>query len=347
MLAFVSQFFPRKLPAKGQDEDALVSLFSNRAELKRQFAQQRDATERLEERLRQQEVKTLKAEQHLEQVESMLADPDLAAQAVAFYRFRGLWFHCRKRLHRFAGDVYETQVERERQSFLRDYRSRHETSLREIRSELDQITAQAEILAGQMTELEQRKSELTGFWNVLARRRLARRIAEFDAARLAVGTEVERVMKASAKREASRPPEFPGLSIAGKRAVNLQLIALAQELYLWFRRDELAECAREASICQVTDVRYGDITACQALANTINERIDALAADNNLALRVVERAGWLAKHVEYRNEHDSVPESSGLSLLVVQVNDPAQIAPINVNVLAQEYWDICSALLPS
>ena len=343
--AIFSQWFPKK-PLL-QDQEQLASLFSNRAELKRDFRQQRERAERLAEKLRQQEVATLKAEQRLDKVESMLADPESALQAMTFYQLRNLWFHCRKRSSRFVSELYETQAERERQAFLRDYRSQHEMSLQEVRAELNEISAQADAVAGQMTELAARRTNMSGFWNFFRRREITERIAEFDEARLAVGAEVDRLKGTSEMRKATRPPEFPGLSIAGKRVVNLQLIAFAQELYLWFRQHELPELAREAAICQVTDVRYGDAARCQFLTEHIGRRIRELSADTGLLMRTAERAAWLAKQVEYRNETDTIPESAGLSLLVVLVDKPNEYAPFNVNVLSQEYWDICSVLIPA
>jgi DNA repair exonuclease SbcCD ATPase subunit len=218
-------------------------------------------------------------------------------------------------------------------------------SLQEVRAELNQISAQADAVAEQMTKLATRRNNMQGVWNFFRRREITERIAEFDEARVAVGAELERLKGTSQMRKATRLPEFPGLSIAGKQLVNLQLIAFAQELYLWFRQHELPELAREAAICQVTDVRYGDAARCEFLTEHIARRTRQLTADTGLLMRTAERAAWLAKQVEYRNETDTIPESASLSLLVVSVKQPTEYAPINVNVLSQEYWDICSVLV--
>jgi len=344
-----SVIFRQWLPKKPllQDQEQLASLFSNRAELKRDFRQQRDRAEQLAEKLRQQEVATLKAEQRLDKLEGMLASPESALQATTFYQCRNLWFYCRKRSSRFVSDLYETQAERERQTFLRDYRSQHEMSLQEVRAELNQISAQADAVAGQMTELAGRRTDMNGLWNFFGRREIIERIAECDEARLAVGAEVDRLQATTQMRKAKRPPEFQGLSVAGKRVVNLQLIAFAQELYLWFRQHELPELAREAAICHVSDVRYGDADRCQFVTDHIGKRVRELSDDSGLLMRTAERAAWLAKQVEYRNEDDTIPESAGLALLIVSVKQPNEYAPLNVNVLAQEYWDICSVLIPA
>ena len=140
-------------------------------------------------------------------------------------------------------------------------------------------------------------------------------------ARNLIGQQVAQLMSQSEQAAANEVPQFPGLSLAGKRVVNIQLIAFAQELYLWFREAELPELAREASICQVTDVRYGDRSACADLTDRLVRRTKELGYDNNLAVRTHERAAWLAKQLDYRHETDTIPESVGLAQIIVSVKE--------------------------
>jgi len=346
MQAFITQVFQKKDVRQEHEQERLMSLFSNRAELKREYEQQRRKAEQYTEKLRQQEVATLRVEQQLEKIEAMLADPVTAYQAMTFYQLRSLWAHCRRRLLRQVSELYETQTERERQSFLRDHEAQKNMSLKDVSRQLTEINHQGDELAAQMRELEERRDQLTGFWNYFRRRSLSERIAEFDSARMMIGKQVTELMSTSERHAATKPPEFPGLSTEGKRIVNVILIALAQELYLWFRKNELAELARDAFICEATDVRYGDIAECQALSRFIEERIDELALDGNLAMRTHKRAELLRRELEYRNQDDTVPESEGLAHIHIDVQNPGQYSPVKVNVLAQEYWGLYDALLP-
>ena len=343
MATLVTQLFGK---TDREEEQRLESLFLNRAELKREFEQQRNIAEVNADKLRQQEIATLRAEQSLEKLESMLADPVSAYQAMAFYQLRALWVHGRKRLQRFSTELYETLAEEERAIFLRDHEANKNYSIQEIRDQLKEISQKGEALSAQMNELRKAREDLRGFWNFFRRRALNERIAEFDAARGLVTDQIQKLIDKTQLESTTAPPKFPGLSLEGKRRLNVTLIALAQELYLWFREDKLADMARESSICQVTDIRFGGSSECRALGRNIRERIKELALDNNLAVRVGSRADYLEQHiVEYRGQHDTIPESAGLFEVAIDVSKPVEIAPAPVNVLAMEYWGIYDVLV--
>jgi len=329
-----------------EEQQRLERLFLNRAELKREYEQQRRIAESNAERLRQQEIATLRAEQNLEKLEALLADPATAYQAMAFYQLRSLWVHGRKRVQRMASELYEEILEAERRQWLDDYEASKHVTIQGVRDQLNEISARGDELSSRVSELQAARDELRGFWNFFRRRALSERIEDFAAAHGAVKKQIQQLVDKTYEESESRPPEFPGLSVKGRRAINIRLIALAQELYLWFREDKLADMAREASVCQVTDVRYGAGSDCRALGSLIRSRIHDLAVDNDLQKRIDERAAYLQKTVEYRNDRDAVPEAGSLYEVTVNVKKPADIAPASVNVLALEYWDIFDALIP-
>ena len=72
MVSFPFQSAPRDTEP---DEEQLLRLFWNRANLKKEFATLQRERERLTDRLRRQEGATLKIQQTLEQLEGMLANP--------------------------------------------------------------------------------------------------------------------------------------------------------------------------------------------------------------------------------------------------------------------------------
>ena len=100
---------------KEPDEEQLLKLFWNRAELKKELAKLRREKEKLIDQLRQQETINLRAQQRLEQLENLLADPLQAVNAVIYYQLRGVWQQCRKRLMRVARELADRQQDREEQ----------------------------------------------------------------------------------------------------------------------------------------------------------------------------------------------------------------------------------------
>ena len=88
-----------------EQEDQLLKLFRNRAELKKELNKLRSETLLLQDALHDQEAKYLRAQQRLEQLETVLGDPDQAMTVVTFYRLRAIWEYCQTRLDSLAREL--------------------------------------------------------------------------------------------------------------------------------------------------------------------------------------------------------------------------------------------------
>jgi len=111
------------------EEERLLKLFWNRAELKKELASLRAEGDRLKDRLQQQEGTILRSKQRLEQLEGILADPLQAANAAVFYQLRGVWHSCRKKMVRMANDLLEHQQSRENQRTVDLFDAKHRAAL--------------------------------------------------------------------------------------------------------------------------------------------------------------------------------------------------------------------------
>ena len=85
-----------------QDNDKLVDLFRNRAELKKEFAALRNEKYQLQDRLKSEHGATERVQQKLNHLESLLLDPEWVHSVVAYYQLRRLANHCEAKLDRFA-----------------------------------------------------------------------------------------------------------------------------------------------------------------------------------------------------------------------------------------------------
>ena len=63
-------------PEEAQDNDKLVDLFRNRAELKKEFAALRNEKYQLQDRIKQYEGATARVKQKMDHLESLLLDRD-------------------------------------------------------------------------------------------------------------------------------------------------------------------------------------------------------------------------------------------------------------------------------
>ncbi len=347
VLARAQQFLARR---KSVDDDRLLRLFWNRAELKREFAKLQRERERLGDQLRQQEGSVLRGQQRLEQLEGLLADPERAANAAVFFQLRGIWAYGRRRLGRLARDLRTRQEEREGQREAARFEEHRQAALAAIGQRLVPLEERRATLETELVAVRVRFGERTGFWHYFTRRRLHAEQDALVAAQDSVNEQIERYERAcqdKIREKASLPDD---LGVEGKRLVNLSVIALSQELFLVFSEHDVVMQARDAALRQVNEVSYGSLQACRDLSQRIEGVLRQVEAMDELASRVRRRAEALRETVTYRCDTDTVPVTESLSSILPvppleKGERPQGRSPVPVNVLADEYWDLYSVLL--
>lgn len=338
----------------GAEDERLLRLFWNRAELKREFAKLRRERDRVVEHLRQQEGATLRAQQRLEQLEGLLADPLRAANAAVYYQLRGIWQYGRRRLSRLARDVAAQQQDVEQRREQARFEDNRQVALDAIDRRLAGLRERQQGLESQLEDLARQRAGLAAFWRYLERRHVEMEEEGARAALEDVAAQAERYARARHEKLVESLSPLESLSVEGRRAVNLAVLALAQELALQFSRHGVAAMAREASLRHVTDVTYGGLEECRELSQRIAAVQDHFESLGNLPARVRRRADWLAQTVRFTRPDDTVPASGYDSIPVELPAAPASGQPgrrgaepavIAVNVVADEYWDIYSVLM--
>ena len=323
-----------------------MKLFWNRAELKKEFDKLRDERRELDEQVRKQEALTLRVQQRLDQLETLLSNPDTAQRAITYYQLRGVWQACHERIAALAADLERTCRDREMREHTAAFRSGLQASLVTEQREANRISQLTDSLAEDIRLLRQQRSRKAGIWNFFARRRLTTEICAKRDERKIIA---ERLLEINADielRSAAEAPPFEGVSVEAKRLINLRIVACAQELCLMLSGDDLANLAREASARDLADVRYGSRRDARELSRTVEAAREALEADSALLKRVQVRARYLSKVSEYRNDADTVPMAGSLaSIARLDEQGRATGVAANVNVLVDEYWEIFSVLL--
>lgn len=347
MLTLVRQLFVRSKPV---DDDQLLRLFWNRAELKREFAKVQRERERMVDQLRSQEGAVLRSQQRLEQLEGLLADPERAANAAVFFQLRGIWAYARRRLNRLARDLGFRQQEREGQRDAGRFEEHRQAAITAIEQRLVPLEERRALLDGELDALRSRRQERSGFWNYFGRRRLDTDLATLSAARQSLEDQIQRYERARSDKLKEKAAGPEAIGVEGQRLVNLSIIALAQELLLLFSEHDVASEARAASLRQVSEANYGSIDDCRVLSQRIAAVLRKVEGMDELAGRVRRRADYLRSVVFYRRDSDTAPAPDSLASIPVELataGDPRPVGgrEVQVNVLADEYWDIYSALL--
>jgi hypothetical protein len=147
-------------------------------------------------------------------------------------------------------------------------------------------------------------------------------------------------------------PELEGLSLESRRLINVAIIALAQHLVAHFAEHDLASLAKTSTQRPVADMKFGDRSLCDRMVERIRERVEELRTSKSVADQVRKRTDILIGEMKYRNDTDSVPRPDCVEEITMSFGaDPgnslmrrATDAPLRINVLDENYWDIFAVL---
>jgi hypothetical protein len=347
-LGFFKLPFRQDDPPQEVEDDRVLALFRNRAELKKAYGELQEEIYRLKDRIKQQEGATARVQAMLNALEMRLGIPDSAYPALVFYQLRRLWQSGREIIEQFVADLVRQQEERERRQHLAEHNrkqfSKREAAEKQLRSA---ETAAAEAIR-HVTELEARRARLTRFWHYFKRRALDQRIAQGQAAAAAANLSLADARAVAEAIEKEPLPEFPGLTLETRRAINVAAIAYAEVLCLRLAKTPLVKLAREATSRREATDDYGSREECEALMAEIDRARVLVQGRSNIAQEVKARSERIKQIARYRGPADTSPMSESLAFSegdVMESEAAGIVASRMPNVLGEDTWDLFRILL--
>lgn len=322
-------------------DDRLVELFRNRAQLKKAHQElQRDFLS-MEEKLKNAEALTRRAEERLEAIERLMAKPEAGYNGLVYFQLRALWRACNDQLSMFADELRKQQEDRERKKQLQKFNKDRAHRMDEINDLIRRVKDEADEITEEIASLEKRHGKLRGFWNYFRRRELGARLAERREEHASARSRIEELFDRRIKVESEPWPEFPGLSVEGRRIVNIAVIAYAQHLYAYFSESNVARLAREAVTRPIQDLKYGSEKDCTVLIEKIQKLMLGLKDSHLKAAGLKELALEIRRYADFRKSEDTVPAASSLD----GITSSSLLSGPRTNVLMDEYWDIYEVFL--
>src|SRR4051812_4592339 len=221
---------PFRQEAAPPEEDRVLTLFRNRAELKKAYGALGEEVYRLKERIKQQEGATQRVQEMLNALETRLGMSDTGYPALVFYQLRRLWQSGRELIEQFVADLARQLEERERRQHLAEHNRRQFPRRQAVEKQLRDAETNAADEANQVAALEGERARLTRFWHYFKRRALEHRITEAVAKAVSANATLADARAAADELEKEPVPEFPGLSVEARRAINLTALAYAEVL---------------------------------------------------------------------------------------------------------------------
>jgi len=345
-LGFLKVNLRREDPAA--EDHRVLALFRNRAELKKAYGELQEEIYRLKDRIKQQEGATQRVQEMLSALEGRLGLSETAFPALVFYQLRRLWQTGHELIEKFLAELVAQRDERERRQHLAEHNRRVFAKRQGAEQRLrgaEQLAAEA---AARVADLEGQRGRLRRFWHYFKRRALEQAVSQARAA-VAAAEVALGAARAAAEEVASEPvPEFPGLSLEARRAINIAAIAYAEVLCLRLARTRLVMQAREATRHREATDEYGSRSECEALMNQIEGADDLLRGRASLAQEVKQRSERLQQVARYRAATDAAPTAESLAFSEGDAlgGTPAGLAAARMpNVLAEDTWDLYRVLL--
>ena len=331
-----------KLPAIGKsdplEEERLLKLFWNRAELKKELQALDDQLHNLRNKLKQQENANSRLQQQLEQLEVLLGNPGRGHDALVHFGLKSLWRACREQLETFSADLKREKQDRERKQQLEEFQQDRNERLKVADDRLRQVQEVADSERERLRQRDERMAKLRGFWNYFRRRELATEIIAQRERCVVAERQLADMREAHRTIEKEPWPEFPGLTIEGRRMVNLAVIAYAQILYARLAVSGLAMDSRLANNRSVESAKHGNVESCLGRLKEIVAALAQVKSQEGVVAEIKKRTDKMASGATWRSANETVPQPASLP--------PAASGGVpDANVLVDDFWDVYKVLL--
>jgi hypothetical protein len=347
-LGFLKLPFRQSEPTVDEDHDRVMALFRNRAELKKAHGELQEEIYRLKDRIKQQEGATQRVQEMLSTLEQRLGAQESGYPALVFYQLRGIWQLGRELIEQFVADLARQIEERERRAHFAEHNRKQFARRQSVDSELR--GAETDLLEAneRLAGLQAQRERLTRFWHYFKRRQIDERMAAARSSSAAVEARLTEARAAAEALDQEASPEFPGLSLDARRAINVAAVAYAEVLCLRLVKTPLVSLAREATGRREVADEYGSRAECEGLMAEIARARALLQARTNIAQEVKVRSERLKQIARYRSEKDTspTPESIAFSEGDVLAGETLGASAARMpNVLAEDTWDLFRVLL--
>jgi hypothetical protein len=326
---------------KEQDSDKLLSLYWNRAELKKEFAGMRKEQFKLQDRIKQHEGATARLQQKLDHLEDLLVDPVWVHNVVVFYQLRSLGARCERKLAKFAEQLKQQREQKQHNNILVKWNEARTQDAREIEQQILLKRDSVQHLEDQLQAERQRLMNMSGFLKIFRRRSVTAMLDDLAQKTDQLRQKESELAVTLEEIRNRKPPDNAGLDIPTKRSINLMILSFAQQLYLQFADDDLVVLVRESREKSVGAVNYGSRDECGQLLDRIQKGAEVMDQAADFADVLRNRAKLLSQKVEFQGSGEAVPLNGSTGTLY-SIDSNGVVRESDVNMLAENYWAINS-----
>ena len=337
------QPFSRTATEREDENEKLVELFKNRAELKKEFAELRKEQYRLQQRIKEQQGATARVVQKLEHLEGLLVDPEWVHTVVVFYQLRAMNRRCASKLAKFAEQLKQQRERRQMDGESAAWKKQLQSEAAAIKKQIGEHRNSMQMIEDRLQAERSRAESMSGLEKVFKGKSASNEIEVIEAELIAAQQEEQDLLKEFESIQERQPPDTAGLGIADKRSINFMIISFAQQLYLQFRDDRMVSLIKESADKSVGAINYGNKADCDTLLELIISSADAIDNVSDFADTLKRRAALIAEHALFKNDDDAVPVA-GTVATVFAIDANGVIKEKDANLLGDNYWGLREVL---
>lgn len=329
-------------------EAKLLELFQNRAELKKQFAELKDERDDLAERL-EKAADVAESEHEIPpKLEKHISVRVNGMNAVLYCMLRHVWDCCHEELAKIKEDLAKRQVEQDRAKFYESFNQKKAARISATERSLSALDAELKAARASREQMESTLADMKGFWNYFSRRSLQPKLDEARSQEAEAEAKVQEVQAKKQEIEAEEGPEFPGLSVASKRLINVAILALSQHLYVLWSEHDISNLCYTAVNKSVFDTKFGEEDDVRFLMGQVEQTMEKMVREPDRKQNLRERVAGLRQSAEYADDETAIPEKHCLDYVTRAARSDTALtdrAPIAANVIEKDFWGVNSVLI--
>jgi hypothetical protein len=301
----------------------------------------------LRDRLKQQEGSTIRVQEQLDALGNLLGDPKTGFGALVFFHLRALWKTCHQQLSAFTTDLTRQQEAREMAKHKAETEAVKNARLADVDRRLQAAAAAADLQRRNLAAAQSELGRLTAFWHYFKRRRRQKSLESLRTQVVLADAAVGDVHAERSAIDHEAAPEFPGISLAARRNINLAIISFAELLCEHVDAYGLTARAKEAVARRVHEMSFGTRADCEGYMQRVQKAQIDVANRKQITGALKAKLDRLRATCDYRNNADTVPTADSLapSAAAIDLTKAAKPATGTWNVLAEDYWDLYTLLL--
>lgn len=320
------------------EDERLVSLFRNRAELKKTLADAQDEAHRLKDRVKLQEAATSRVREQMERLEAFLSQPVSGLHCLVHYQLRELWQTGHTQILNLVQEMARAREERERKQFLADLNRQlfdRQQSARAAAASAENAAADTRM---RLSAVGQAMSGAQRWWQYFKRRELARQQQALRAEAASCDAALQEARAQLVKLEEAGAAKYPGLSLDARRMLNLTVLAASQVMALRLAPPSLLPRMVEAMSRSEPVIEGGPDVAMMGMQEVARARKALLDNAEGFASDTKRLADHLASQVQYRLPGETMPGVPSLqAALKVALSRGQQM---NWDLLDQDLWSL-------